>query len=106
MDTGSEAFCAPFTRAVELIGKRWTGAVLYAVLAGRARFSEIARSVPGLSDRLLSERLKELEQEGMVIRTVRPTTPVQVTYEATDKGRDLLPIIRSLEAWAQDWAGR
>ena len=104
METGSDAFCAPFSRAVELIGKRWTGSVLYAVLSGRTRFNEIRRSVPGLSDRLLSERLKELEVEGMVVRTVVPSTPVQVTYEATDKGRDLLPIIEALESWAHRWA--
>jgi DNA-binding HxlR family transcriptional regulator len=98
------AFCPHYRRAIELIGRRWTGAILRAMLSGEARFSEIAATVPGLSDRLLSERLKELEAEGIVIRTVAPTTPVRVDYALTAKGQALSEIVAAVSAWAETWA--
>ena len=97
------AFCPRFHHAVELIGRRWSGAILRAMLSGASRFSEIAATVPGLSDRLLSERLKELEAEGVVSRTVHPETPVRIEYHLTEKGRALAPVIDSISAWADDW---
>jgi DNA-binding HxlR family transcriptional regulator len=99
----AEAFCPRFHHAVELIGRRWSGAILRAMLSGSIRFSEIAATVPGLSDRLLSERLKELEAEDVVIRTVHPETPVRIEYQLTDKGRALAPVIDSISVWAEDW---
>lgn len=98
-----EAFCPRFHHAVELIGRRWSGAILRAMLSGATRFSEIAATVPGLSDRLLSERLKELEGEGVVVRTVHPETPVRIEYQLTDKGRALAPVIESISLWAEAW---
>lgn len=98
-----EAFCPRFHHAVELIGRRWSGAILRAMLSGSTRFSEIAATVPGLSDRLLSERLKELEGEEVVTRTVHPETPVRIEYQLTDKGRALAPVIDSISVWAEDW---
>lgn len=98
-----EAFCPRFHHAVELIGRRWSGAILRAMLSGSTRFSEIAATVPGLSDRLLSERLKELEAEDVVIRTVHPETPVRIEYQLTDKGRALAPVIDSISVWAEAW---
>ena len=104
MDTDSlTAFCPRFHHTVELIGRRWTGAILRAMLAGSVRFSEIAATVPGLSDRLLSERLKELEAEGVVNREVFPETPVRIEYHLTEKGRALAPAIEALSAWAEQW---
>ena len=100
---GFEAFCPRYTRAIEIIGRRWTGAILRALMAGRAHFNEIARTVPGLSDRLLSERLKELEAEGLVVRAVTPARPVHVEYCLTDKGAALLPVVRALAMWAETW---
>jgi DNA-binding HxlR family transcriptional regulator len=97
------AFCPRFHHAVELIGRRWSGAILRAMLSGSCRFSEIAATVPGLSDRLLSERLKELEAEDVVSRTVHPETPVRIEYHLTDKGRALAPVISSISVWAEDW---
>jgi len=96
--------CPLYHEAVELIGRRWTGAIV-SVLIHRStlRFGEIADSVPELSDRLLSERMKELEARGVVIRTVRPGRPVRVEYELTDMGRALEPAVRELEAWARRW---
>lgn len=96
-------YCAVYTRAIEIVGRRWTGAILRAMLAGAARFSEILAEVPGLSDRLLSERLKELEQEGIVERRVTPSTPVRIDYVLTDKGRALGDVIRAVAGWAQAW---
>jgi DNA-binding HxlR family transcriptional regulator len=96
-------FCPRFHHAVELIGRRWSGAILNAMLPGRQGFNELLSTVPGLSDRLLTERLRELEAEGLVRRNVLPGPPVRVNYEMTEKGRDLEPVIRSLGKWAEKW---
>ena len=100
-----EAVCAAYHRAVELIGRRWTGAILQVMFDGAERFSDIAAAVPGLTDRMLSERLKELESEGIVTRTVIPETPVRVEYHLTDKGRALYPVLEAIAVWAHDWLG-
>ena len=94
--------CPRYHRAVELIGKRWSGAILAVLIdSGRPmRFSEIAHAVPELSDRLLSERLKELEAHGLVERGCRPG---RVEYALTEKGRDLAPAVEQLREWAQRW---
>lgn len=96
--------CPLYHEAVELIGRRWTGAIV-SVLIHRTtlRFGEIADSVPELSDRLLSERMKELESRGVVIRTVRAGRPVRVEYELTEMGRELAPAVYELERWARRW---
>ena len=96
--------CPYYHEAVELIGRRWTGAIV-GVLIHRdpLRFGEIADAVPQLSDRLLSERMKELEARGVVRRTVCPGRPVRVEYELTEMGRALAPAVRELERWAQRW---
>ncbi len=95
--------CPVFHRAVELIGRRWTGAILSAMLNGAVRFTDIIHAVPGLSDRLLSERLKELESEGIVIRIVHPETPVRIEYHLTEKGRDLSSVTDAVADWAHRW---
>jgi DNA-binding HxlR family transcriptional regulator len=98
------AFCPYFHRAVELIGRRWTGAIVRAMLCGIGRFGELTEAIPDLSDRMLSERLKELEAEGIVARTVMPSTPVRIEYQLTPKGLALAPILEAISAWAGDWA--
>jgi len=95
--------CSLYHHAVELVGKRWTGAILSVLMDGPLRFSEIKALVPDLSDRLLSERLKELEGEDIVERHVLDESPVRVEYGLTDKGRALEPILRDLKAWAKDY---
>jgi DNA-binding HxlR family transcriptional regulator len=95
--------CGKYHRAVELIGKRWTGAILFVLMDGPLRFSEIKQLVPELSDRLLSERLKELEGEDIVARKVIDDTPVRVEYALTAKGQALQPVVGSLKSWAGDW---
>ncbi len=96
-------FCPRYHHAVELIGKRWTGAIVRAMFGGAMRFGELAAAVPDLSDRMLSERLKELEAEGVIERLVHPETPVRIEYRLTDKGRALEPVVTELAAWAERW---
>ncbi|MBB5235438.1 winged helix-turn-helix transcriptional regulator [Deinococcus budaensis] len=98
-----DPFSAAFHHATDLVGKRWTGAILFSLFHGRTRFSELAAAVPGLSGRLLSERLKEFEAEGLLTRTVTPETPVRITYHLTAKGRALGGVLRHLDVWAQTW---
>ena len=88
---------------MEIIGRRWSGAILRALLAGQTRYKDICCSVPGLSDRLLSERLKELENEGIVERTVHPETPVRIEYHLTRKGLELEKSFTALADWAEKW---
>jgi DNA-binding HxlR family transcriptional regulator len=95
--------CSRFQHAVEFIGKRWVGVILFVLLDGPARFNEILAGVPNLSDRLLTERLRELEAAGMVTREVQPGPPVRVIYELTDAGRSLSDIIRAVARWADEW---
>jgi DNA-binding HxlR family transcriptional regulator len=98
-----ESCCSAYHRAVELIGKRWTGAIVFVLMDGPLRFSEVKVLVPDLSDRLLSERMKELEAEGIVERHVIDEMPVHVEYRLTSKGRALEPAVRSLKLWARSW---
>jgi DNA-binding HxlR family transcriptional regulator len=97
-------YCATFHAAVELVGRRWTAAIIRSLLYGSVRFSDILSQIPGLSDRLLSERLRELEAEGLVTRTVHPTVPVRVEYCLTEKGRGLRDVLVAFERWAGEWA--
>ena len=95
--------CVYYHRAVELIGKRWTGAIVAVLLDGPLHFSEIRRLVPEISDRLLSERLKELEAEGLVERRVIDGSPVRTEYSLTRKGKALEPAVRTLQAWGRNY---
>jgi DNA-binding HxlR family transcriptional regulator len=90
---------------VELVGRRWTGAILQVLMDGPMRFSAIAQSVPELSDRLLSERMKELEARGIVERTVHPGPPVRVEYALSRMGQELEPALSELQDWANRWLG-
>ena len=101
----SDCSCCPHLHeAVELIGRRWTGAIIEVLRHdGPLRFSAIVNGIPGLSDRLCSERMKELEARGVVERTVHPGPPVRVEYDLTRMGRALGPSLNALQAWAQEW---
>ncbi len=101
-----EGECCPYLHeAVELVGKRWTGAIVFVLMTEQRpmRFSQIGEAVPRLSDRLLSERMKELEARGIVERRVFPESPVRVEYELTDMGRALAPALEELRKWARHW---
>ena len=88
--------CVRFHHAVELIGRRWTGAIISLLMSGPQGFNEMLTAVPGLSDRLLAERLRELESEDLVLRKVLPGPPVRVSYELTKSGKELKPVIQCL----------
>jgi DNA-binding HxlR family transcriptional regulator len=100
---GRPTCCSRYHRAVELVGKRWTGAILLVLLDGPLRFCEIKQAIPDLSDRLLSERLKELEAEGIVERSVYDESPVRVEYRLTRKGWALEPALRALKHWSHSY---
>ncbi|MGH9277512.1 MAG: winged helix-turn-helix transcriptional regulator [Acidimicrobiales bacterium] len=102
-DETISGFCPLFHKAIEIIGRRWTGAIVRALLAGDTRFCQIRTTVPGLSDRLLSERLKELEAEGIVERLVLADTPVRIEYHLTPKGEALADVVQAASAWADQW---
>jgi DNA-binding HxlR family transcriptional regulator len=99
----SGAVCPHFHHAIELIGKRWTGAIVCALTERPMRYGELGRTIPGLSDRLLSQRLRELEEEGLVERQVEAGTPVRVTYSLTEAGQQLDPVLSELKSWARRW---
>ncbi|MDD9148810.1 MULTISPECIES: winged helix-turn-helix transcriptional regulator [unclassified Sporolactobacillus] len=94
--------CPKFEKGMSILSKRWTGLILFQLLKGRQRFCEIQDSIP-VSGRLLSERLKELEKEGIVERDVFPEVPIRVEYSLTEKGEAVAPIIEAIQTWAEAW---
>jgi DNA-binding HxlR family transcriptional regulator len=95
--------CSRFHQASELIGRRWTGAIIYVLMRTRCRFATLRDAIPDITDRMLSERLQELEGQGIVERTVIPDTPVRVEYALSTKGRALASTIDAISAWAERW---
>ena len=95
--------CPRYEKAIELLGKRWTGLILRSLLERSRRFTEITGYVEGLSDRLLSERLQELEEAGIVERRVNTGRPVTVEYALTEKGNDLREALEAIQMWANRW---
>jgi DNA-binding HxlR family transcriptional regulator len=97
------AATARFHYAAELLGRRWTGAIIRELTGGARRFNELLASIPGLSDRLLCERLRELEGAHIVDRDVEAGPPVKVSYALTKAGRELEPVLQAIAAWAERW---
>ncbi len=95
--------CPRFHKAVELIGRRWTGSIVRVLLGGPRRFNELLAAIPGISDRLLTERLRELEGEGLISREVAAGSPVRVTYQLTCSGHELQEALDALGRWAERW---
>ena len=95
--------CPRFEHAFELLGKRWTGLIIRVLLTGAKRFKEISDMIPGMSDRMLTERFKEMELAGIIVRHVYPETPVRIEYELTEKGRALEPVMDQIQKWAEQW---
>ena len=95
--------CPRYEHAIQLLGKRWTGLILDALLQGPQRFCELTATVEGLSDRVLSDRLRELELEGIVERVVYPQIPVRVEYRLAAKGQALQPVVAAIHDWAEAW---
>jgi len=95
--------CPKFEAAFQVLGKRWTGLIIQALINGPKRFKDISETVAGVSDRVLVERLKELEEEGLVARNVYPETPVRIEYALTDKGCGLKPVMEEMQKWGDNW---
>src|SRR5438270_11297107 len=95
--------CPRYEQAIQFLGKRWTGLILDALMEGPCRFCELTATVEGLSDRVLSDRLRELEVEGIVERIVYPQIPVRVEYRLTAKGRAFEPVVDAIHKWAEVW---
>jgi DNA-binding HxlR family transcriptional regulator len=97
------SICPRYEHGIQLLGKRWTGLLLYTLMEGPRRFCELTAAVEGLSDRVLSDRLRELEVEGVVERMVYPQIPVRVEYKLTEKGLALKPVVEAIHNWAEKW---
>ena len=95
--------CPRFHKAIELIGGRWTGALVRLLMGGRARFAELRDAIPEISDRMLSERLRVLEAEGIITRHVLPDPPIRVEYELPQKGKELQKSLEAIGQWAERW---
>lgn len=96
------AICPKFEKAISLLSQRWTALIIYQLLSGPQRFNEIQSSI-GISGKVLSDRLKDLEKRGIVKREVIPETPVIIQYSLTEKGQSMEPILKSIENWSQNW---
>ena len=97
-----KTICPRFEKSMGILGQRWTGLIMYQLLTGPQRFCTIESAV-GVSGRVLSERLKDLESEGIVKREVYPETPVRIEYSLTEKGKALEPLMKEIETWSQTW---
>lgn len=95
--------CLRYQVAVELIGARWSGAILQALFAGHHRYADLRAVIPGISDTMLAQRLRELEGAGVIERQVVPGPPIRTAYSLTEKGRDLAPVIEALLEWSHKW---
>ncbi|MGM8214265.1 winged helix-turn-helix transcriptional regulator [Bacillaceae bacterium W0354] len=99
----NNTICPKFEKAVNILNKRWIGLIIFQLLKGSQRFCNIESDI-GISGRVLSERLKDLEREGIVKRTVFDETPVRIEYSLTKKGEALAPIMNEIQSWAEEWA--
>ncbi|MCM3784154.1 helix-turn-helix transcriptional regulator [Neobacillus mesonae] len=95
--------CPRFESAFSFLGKRWNGLIIQTLMDGPKRFKDISNLIPQMSDKMLSERMKDLEGEGILIRHVYPETPVRIEYELTDKGKALQPVMQGIQQWAEEW---
>ncbi|WP_281887331.1 helix-turn-helix domain-containing protein [Paenibacillus sp. YYML68] len=98
-----QPLCPRFEAAFEILGKRWTGLIVRALVQGPRRFKDISEMIPGMSDRMLAERFKELEAAGIISRHVYPETPVRIEYQLTDKGKALQPVMDAVQEWGETW---
>lgn len=95
--------CPKFETAFGLLGKRWTGLIVRGLMNGSMRFKDISELIPNMSDRMLAERFRELEAEGIIVRNVYPETPVRIEYALTAKGQSLGPVMNAVQDWADKW---
>lgn len=98
----SNPICPKFEKATELLNKRWNGLIIHQLLESPKRFGELESEIH-LSAKVLSQRLKELEENGIIERKVYPETPVRIEYVLTDKGQSMEPIMKAIEDWSNKW---
>lgn len=103
LEMASSCLCPKFEKAFQLLGKRWTGVIIHVLSEGHTRFNEIGEQIPNISQKMLADRLKDLEQQGIVERVVFPETPVRIEYHLTEKGEELYPVMAELQKWAEKW---
>jgi DNA-binding HxlR family transcriptional regulator len=99
----NHSMCPKFEAAFNLLGKRWNGLIIQVLLSGPKRFRDISEMIPQMSDKMLTERFKELEAAGIIKRTVYPEIPVRIEYELTEKGKALEPAMKEVQKWAEVW---
>ncbi|WP_337098042.1 winged helix-turn-helix transcriptional regulator [Paenibacillus sp. YIM B09110] len=95
--------CPKYEAAADILGKKWTGRIIRVLLGGPKRFKEIKEQIPEMSDKMLTDRMKELETQNIINRNVYPEMPVRIEYDLTDKGRELQPVIESIQKWGEEW---
>lgn len=95
--------CPKYESAIEILGKKWTALIIRVLLGGPKRFKDIKEQIPDMSDKILTERMKELESYGIILRNVYPETPVRVEYELSPMGKDLETVIESIQKWGERW---
>lgn len=98
-----ECICPKFEKTFNILGKKWTGLIIEVLLLSDRRFKEISEQITGVSDRVLVERLKELEDEGIVLRTEHSDGPIKIVYSLTEKGRDLVHVMEEVQLWSDKW---
>lgn len=103
MEVTNLCLCPRFESAFAFLGKRWNGLIIQTLMSGPKRFKDISNFIPSMSDKMLSERMKDLESEGILIRHVYPETPVRIEYELTEKGKALQPVMEQISNWAEQW---
>ncbi|CAM3309730.1 MULTISPECIES: winged helix-turn-helix transcriptional regulator [Paenibacillus] len=103
MEVTNISLCPRFESAFSFLGKRWNGLIIQTLMSGPKRFKDISNLIPSMSDKMLSERMKDLECEGILIRHVYPETPVRIEYELTEKGKALRPVMEQIASWAEQW---
>ncbi|WP_227939786.1 winged helix-turn-helix transcriptional regulator [Alkalihalobacillus deserti] len=96
--------CPKYELAMDLLGKKWTGLIIRVLLDGPKRFKDIKAQIPDMSDRILTERMKELEQADIIVRNVFPEKPVRIEYVLSEKGLALRPVIESIQSWGEHWS--
>ncbi|WP_110932313.1 winged helix-turn-helix transcriptional regulator [Paenibacillus bouchesdurhonensis] len=103
MEDAHHTLCPRFESAFSILGKRWNGLIIHSLMNGPKRFKDISNLIPSMSDKMLSERMKDLENEGILVRHVYPETPVRIEYELTEKGLALEPVMGEVQGWAEKW---
>ena len=99
-----EELCPAVEKAFDVLGRKWTGLIIRELSGGSRHFCDMEKGIPSLSARMLTERMRELEAAGIVQRTVETGSPVRTSYELTEKGRALIPVMRGIEQWARAWS--